>query len=158
MNTARSWPLLAAIALGVLATITTIWAVASSNRVDSLEQDLAEIRANANASAFVLEPTENAPNNVQGQVFLSVTGSGAVVVSNLPQPGDNDEYRIWYLQEDGSATMGTTLSVDANGQGFALIPGDSGEYVGIAISLETAGDEAPAAFYLMIADVRSGKG
>lgn len=158
MGSSIPWHVIAIAALGVLAVGSIIWAVVSNNRVDSLEQDLANVRANANASAYMLEPTEDAPNGVQGQVFLSVTGSGAVIVSNLPQPGDNDEYRLWYLQEDGSAIEGAPLSVDPNGQGFALIPGDAGDYVSIAISLETTGDDAPGAVYLMIAEVRSGKG
>lgn len=158
MKSTLPLPVLVVVVLAVVAVIATIWAVLSTNRASSLESELAEVRANANASAYVLEPTENAPNGVQGQVFLNVSGSGVVVVSNLPQPGDNDEFRIWYLQGDGSATEGAALSVSPDGQGFALIPGDAGDYVGIAISLEASGDEAPAAFYLMVADVRSGKG
>lgn len=150
--------MLALISLVILVIGSGVWAIRAQNQVDSLEGEISQLRTSATASIFTLEPTENAPNSVQGQVFLSVSGSGAVIVSNLPLPGDNEEFRLWYLDEDDSATAGTVLSVDAFGQGFALIPGDAGNYSRIAISLETTGTEAQPGIYLMIADVRSGRG
>ena len=150
-------PILVMVALGVLAISTSVWAVRSQSEVMSLENELAEVRANANASVFDLERTENAPTAAQGQVFIRVSGSGVVIISNLPQPGDNEEYRLWYL-EDETVRSGGPVTVDANGQGFALIPGDSGHYSQIAVSLEAEGTDTPTTSYLLVADVRSGRG
>lgn len=153
-----SWPILAVIGLGLLAVITTVWAITSHNKVEDLEREAAELRASANASIYQLEPTASAPPASQGQVFISLTGSGVVTVSNLPQAGDSEEFRLWFVQDDSATASGGTLSVDANGQGFALIPGDTGAYSQIAISLESVGSDDPAGTYLLIADVRSGRG
>lgn len=153
-----SWPRLAAISLGILAVITSVWAVRSQNSVEVLERELAQIRAGTGASVFDLVATDLAPDNAQGQVFVSLAGSGAVIVSGLPQPGDNEVFILWYLQDDGSAISGGTLQLQENGAGFALIPGDTGNYSHIAISLEAAGSDAPAGNYLLVAEVKSGRG
>lgn len=152
------WLLLAAIVLGVLAITTTVWAVRSHAEVESLEREIAELRAGAGASVFDLVPTDSAPNAARGQAFINISGSGAVIVSHLPQPGDNEAFFLWYLQEDGTATAGGTLHVNENGQGFALIPGDTEHYAQIAISLESIGTDAPEGNYLLVADVRLGRG
>lgn len=144
--------------LGILATITSVWALNSNARVDELEQEIAKIRAAANASVFDLVPTNFAPNSAQGQVFVSLSGSGVVTVSGLPQPGDNEVFTLWYLVEDGTASHGGTLNIDDLGQGYILVPGDADSYSQIAISLEATGNTEPAGNYLLVAEVNSGKG
>lgn len=152
------WPIMAVIGFGLLAIIAGVWAVRSHNEVESLKQELTELRASANASVFILQPTDHAPAAVQGQVFINLSGTGIVVVSNLPQSGDNEEFRLWYLAEDDTAVSGGTLHVDAHGQGFALIPGDTGTYSRIAISLESTDNDTPDGVFLLIGEVRSGRG
>lgn len=147
------------IASVVVAVITASWAVISHNQISSLEQQITDLRSNANASLYVMEPTKSAPARIQGQVFISMTGSGVVIASNLPQPGDNEELRVWFLNDGGSDPIaGDTITLDVAGQGFALIPADTGVYSGVAISLEPAGSNAPGGSYLLVTTVRSGKG
>jgi hypothetical protein len=154
-----AWPVLAVTALVVLAIITSVWAVTSHTRMSSLESEIAELRSNAHASVFALEATESAPTGTQGQVFLTLSGSGAVTVSNLPNPGDNEEFHLWFLKGDGDTAMaGGTLIVNANGQGFALIPADTADYTQIAVSLEPVGVNAPGGTFLLMAEVGSGRG
>lgn len=159
MSSPVAWPTLAAIALGVLAVITSVWAVISHNEAETLEREVLELRANANASMYVMDPTDSAPTATQGQVFISLSGSGVVMVSNLPQPGDNEEFRLWYLQDnDDTAMAGGSLTVSETGQGFALIPADTTNYSRIAVSLEPSGSEVPGGSFLLIGEVRSGRG
>lgn len=153
-----SWWAIAAVALGVLALIFGGWAFALQNRVDNLEKELAAVRANATASVFTLGPTDRAPATARGQVFLSLTGSGVVTASNLPQPGDNEAYHLWFLTADGKATSGGVLAVDQQGQGFALIPADSTAFAQIAVSLEPVGTASTDGTWLLIGDVDSGNG
>lgn len=151
-------PTFAAAFFAILAIAAGVWAVNSHNKIDTLQRDLTEIRASAHASVYRLEPTESAPGGLRGEVFITPTGSGAISVSGLPAAGDNEEFRIWYLYDDGSPLAGGTLAVDANGQGFALIPGDTQSHSGIAISLESADSDSADMTYLLIAEVRSGRG
>lgn len=155
------------IALGVVAVLTSGWAVVLQNRVESLEQHVnqledanATLRANANATMYTLERTDIAPPQLAGQVYLNPTGSGVVVVSNLPLPGDNEAYHVWFESEDGaSVTRGGALYVSSTGQGFALIPADTMGYARIGISLdsEDANSDTPGAF-LLVAEVPTGRG
>lgn len=141
----------------LLLSITT-WAVLAQRDVGELKDELATVRANANARSYTMEATDTAPSNVSGQVFLSVNGTGVITVTNLPRPGDNEVYRVWYIQDDGSAVGGGTMPIDDAGHGFALIPGDSGDYAGIAISLEPSDATEPGGAFLLEVEVDSGRG
>lgn len=153
-----SWSVIAALALGVLAIIFAGWALTLQNTVDGLEADVATVRANANASVYALSPTDRAPATMQGQVFLSLTGSGVVTINNVPLPGDNEAYHLWFLDSNGQATPGGVFAIDQQGQGFALIPADSGRYVQVAISLEPEGTTTSDGTWLLVGDIDSGKG
>lgn len=141
----------------LLLSVTT-WAILAQRDVSSLEDELATVRANANARSYTMEATDTAPANASGQVFLSVNGTGVITVTNLPRPGDNEVYRVWYMQDDGSAVGGGTIPIDDAGHGFALVPGDSGDYAGIAISLEPSDAEEPGGSFLLEVYVDSGRG
>lgn len=152
------WSMLAVLGFALVAIIAGIWAVRSHGEVEALEREIAELRSGANASVFELTPTEIAPDSSRGQVFITLTGSGVVVVSNLPQPGDNEEFRLWYLHDDDRAVSGGAIHMHESGQGFALVPGDMEGYSRIAVSLETRGTDAPEGNYLLIAEVKPGRG
>ncbi len=149
-----------------LALITSIWAVINHNRVDSLQGEVHDLRAqnatlreNANSTAYPFVATDTAPPNLQGVAYIGTSGSGAVAISNLPPAGDNEVYQLWLLGDtDDSAMAAGTLLVNAQGQGFALLPADASGYSRIAISLEPQGSEQPSGAFLLLAEVNPARG
>jgi hypothetical protein len=154
------------LACAMLALIALTWAVINQVRIsdlhadlDSLRADNAILRENANATAYLFVPSDIAPNNLNGVAYLGTSGSGAVVISNLPPAGDNEVYRVWLVNPDDSATAAGSLFLADNGQGFALIPADASGYNRIAISLEPNGDSAtPSGDFLLVAEVPAVRG
>lgn len=155
----RLWLFPAVIALMIIAIATSSWALSLNSRIDSLESELSTIRTNASASYYALEPTDSAPTAIRGQVFISITGSGVLTITNAPQPGDNEEYRLWFLNDDDDTIMSNVaFNIDANGQGFALIPADTSGYDRVAVSLEPTESQSPGGHYLLTAQVKSTRG
>lgn len=166
MGSPLSPPATVAIACLVLALMTTIWAVLNHNRTSGLEDEVTDLRAqvstlreNANATAFPFVATDIAPANLQGVAYIGTSGSGAVVISNLPPAGDNEVYQLWLLGEsdDGAVAAGTLLT-NQQGQGFALLPADASGYSRIAISLEPKGSKEPSGAFLLVAEVNPARG
>lgn len=166
IGSALSLPVLIAIACGMLALITMTWAIVNHTRISaldaemqSLRDDVAILRENANATAYTFTATNIAPSNVQGVAYIGTSGSGAVVISNLPPAGDNEVYQLWLLGEtnEGAIAAGTLLT-NQQGQGFALLPADASGYSRIAISLEPAGSDSPSGAFLLIAEVNPARG
>lgn len=159
-------PTTIAIACGLVALITVIWAVVNQSRIDNLQDevdsvraDIAVLRENANATRYVFEVTDTSPADLNGVAYLGTTGSGVVVIGNLPPAGDNEVYQIWLVNSDESASSAGNLFVAGNGQGFGLIPADATGYKNIAISLEpNGGSESPSGGFLLVAEVNAGRG
>ena len=155
-----------AIACGILALLALVWAVVNQVRVselqsdvDSLREDNAILRENANATAYEFVKTDSAPNNLAGVAYVGTTRSGVVMITNLPPAGDNEVYQVWLVNPDDSAIAAGSLFVADNGQGFALIPADVTGYDRIAISLEpNGGSDQPAGGYLLVAEVPAIRG
>lgn len=159
-------PKMIAIGCGLLALVTSLWGLVNHNRMTSLEaevttlrDDIAILRENATASVYPFTATEIAPPDLQGVVYIGISGSGAVIISNLPPAGDNEVYQMWLLGEtDDNAVAAGTLWTNPQGQGFALIPADSSGYARIAVSLEPQGSDEPSGAFLLIASVNEARG
>lgn len=145
MTTTRpAWPTIVAVAAVILALITGFWALSlrddvanlqSDNRALSSEIDL--LRQQANATAYQLAPTADAPPNAGGTAFFSLNGSGVIAVSNLLPAPEGRSYQVWYFPSpDAEPLPGATFDVDADGSGFMLIPADVGLFTDITITLE----------------------
>lgn len=151
--------MLAVVALGVLAIIAGVWALTLQGQVESLEDDLAAVRANANATRYELPPTETAPESARGQVWLSPSGSGVVTLSNMPTSGDNEVYTLWIETADGSEPIwANTFAMDDAGQGYALIPADMEGITRIGVTLEQRGNQSASGDYLLTTEVTGGNG
>jgi outer membrane murein-binding lipoprotein Lpp len=166
LGSSSSMPATVALACIGLALITTIWAVVNHNRISSLSTEVNDLRAqittlreNANATAYTFVATDIAPSNVQGVAYIGTSGSGAVVISNLPPAGDNEVYQLWLLGEtNDDAVAAGALLTNQQGQGFALLPADASRYVQIAISLEPEGGKKPSGAFLLVAEVNPARG
>lgn len=145
----RLFPAIAGISF-VLALACAIWAISLRNDVTHLEQEnrsmAAEIdllRQQANATAYNLAPTSEAPPNASGIAFFSLSGSGVVTVSNLQPAPEGRSYQIWYFPTpDAEPLPGATIALDQTGSGYTLIPADVGLFTDIAITLEPSSGSA----------------
>lgn len=158
---------LATIVLAILALGLGFWAGSLRSDVGRLQSDLdtanqtiSDLRSNASATVYQLIPTDTAPAESSGQAWFSLSGSGVITVFNMPQPGSNEIYQIWYISDDPKhPTPGGTFQVDEHGQGYAIIPADTGGITAIAVSLEPGeGSETPSGPYLLQSDVSEYRG
>jgi hypothetical protein len=129
-------------------------------RLERIEGENRTIRASANATVYQLLPTEDAPPNAHAQAWFSVEGSGVLSVANMPGLEPGTTYQLWYITDSPSAPVpGGTFPVDANGQGFMLIPADVDGVTSIAISLEPEGGSAsPTGAILLTSDISDARG
>jgi hypothetical protein len=149
------------VALGV-----SIWSVNLRSERDDLRGRLttaltenAEIRQNANASSYQLQPTEQGPANAHATLWLSLSGSGVLSTANLPQPEEGFTYQLWYMTDPMTAPIpGGTFTVDEQGIGFMLIPADVGPFTTIGISAEAEGGSATLSVLLLSSDVSGARG
>ena len=148
-----SWLPAATGLLAILALVAGIWAFSLRGDVDELRQDNRELtsevdlpRQQANATAYRLAPTADAPANAGGTAFFSLDGTGVVAVTNLQPAPEGRSYQVWYFPTpDAEPLPGATFTVDGNGSGFMLIPADVGLFTDIAITLEPeAGSTSPS--------------
>ena len=146
------WPTIVAAIAVVLALVTGFWAFSLRGDVTDLEGDnraLASevelLRQQANATAYHLAPTGEAPPNATGTAFFSLDGTGVISVSNLAPAPEGRSYQIWYFPSpDAEPLPGAAFTVDANGSGFMLIPADVGLFTDVTITLEPeTGSTAP---------------
>lgn len=147
-----SWLPTAALIAAVVALVASLWALSlrsdlqdlrSDNRALSAEIEL--LRQQANATAYHLAPTNDAPANASGTVFFALDGSGVVAVTNLPPAPEGRSYQIWYFPSpDAEPLPGATFAIDDDGKGFMLIPADVGLFTDVTITLEPeAGSTSP---------------
>ncbi len=145
---------LLAIGLLVLALAgTLIWAVSLRSELSETQSDLTEaqteietLRQQANATAYQLLPTVDAPTNANGTAFFSLDGTGVIFVANLDPAPEGRSYQVWYYPTADAAPLpGATFPVDDTGVGYTLIPADVGLFTQVTVTLEPeAGSEAPS--------------
>lgn len=151
--------LLTIAALVAISVVAGVWALTLHSQLGSLENELAGIRENANASIHTMEATDVAPPAVHGQVWLGLSGSGVVQVTGLPATGDNESYTVWVETSDGDKPVSIgTLTLDPAGTGFTLIPADIKNITRVGVSLEATGSGESTPNYLLLVDIPQGRG
>jgi hypothetical protein len=152
MFTRTSWlPAIAGL-LVIITVIVGVWAfvqraeltdLRSDNRALTSEIEL--LRQQANATAYRLAPTGDAPASASGMAFFNLDGTGVIAVTNLDPAPEGRSYQIWYFPSpDSEALPGATFTVDDSGTGFMLIPADVGLFTDVIVTLEPlAGSTTP---------------
>jgi len=138
----RGLLVLLGVSLAVIAALA--WALTLRNQLGAANDDLEaaqveieELRAQANATAYQLQPTTDAPENANGTAFFALDGTGMISVANLAPAPEGRSYQVWYYPTaDAEPLSGATFPVDSNGNGFMLIPADVGLFTQITITLE----------------------
>ena len=145
-------PAIAAV-LGVMAVATASWALILRTELASVRDDnraltseIELLRQQANATAYRLVPTADAPDGASGMAFFNLDGTGVIAVTNLDRAPEGRSYQIWYFPSpDAEALPGATFTVDDNGTGFMLIPADVGLFTYVIVTLEPeAGSTTPS--------------
>lgn len=122
-----------------------------------LERELSQLRENADSTSYRMMATPDGPPSASGTAYLSLSGSGVLAVSNLPEPQSGLGYQIWYFPAGGEGAIpGGFITLDANGQGFALLPADATPVATIGISLEPTGGSASPTGPLLLTGSLSG--
>jgi hypothetical protein len=144
--------LIVLLALSGLLLLAVLWAVSlrsdadnATDQIGTLEAEIDLLRSQANATAYNLAPSADAPPNALGTAFFSLDGTGVLSVSNLAPAPDGRSYQVWYYPTaDAEPIPGSTLAIDEHGSGFTLIPADVGVFTTITITLEPlAGSTSP---------------
>lgn len=148
----NSTHLLLVVALVILLTASLGWGLflrfdrsQTEGDLVALQSEIDMLRQQANATAYLLLPTEDAPEDASGTAFFSLNGSGVISVVNLTPPTEGRNYQVWfYPTPDSIPIPGAILTVDGEGTGFMLIPADVGLFSDVAITLEPeAGSATP---------------
>lgn len=121
----RSWrtPWMAAAAMLVVAVGLALWALALQNKMDDQTREMhaqsteiAQIRTNANASAYTLTATGDGPSQAGGTFFYSQKDQRAVLVlDKMPELSGNSVYQLWYISGSSAPSPGATFKPSANG-------------------------------------------
>ena len=121
---------------------------------------LAEVRGNANATAYTLIPTAQGPEMARGTAFIQPEGSGVLEIVNLPPLDAARAYQIWYYPEiDAVPLPGETVALTAEQIAFSLIPADVGAFQSIGVSVEpTAGSQTPTTDIILLGTVGGARG
>ncbi len=161
------FPLAAAILFGLLAIGFGFWALglredlqAAKAEVSRLESEIAQIRANADATTYRMTATPDGPPPASGTAYLSITGSGVLAVANLPVPQQGMGYQLWFFPTGGGDPIpGGFITIDATGQGFALLAADVGPVSTLGLSLEPiSGSTSPTGPMLMTGSLGGARG
>jgi len=132
----------------------------AQGEITRLERELSRLRENADSTSYRMMATPDGPPSASGTAFLSLSGSGVLSVSHLPEPQSSLGYQIWYFPAGGEGAIpGGFITLDANGQGFALLPADATPVATIGISLEpTRGSPSPTGPLLLTGSLSGARG
>jgi hypothetical protein len=145
--------------LAAIAAIGVLWALALSDRlatkddeIAALQRQVTEFRDAANASAFSLTRTEDAPDDARGTVFFSLADSRVLIdVSGLPELDEDRVYQVWF-QRTGDADWepGPSFLVNEQGETVQRLPGETTSFIRIAVTEEPApGSGEPTGPFLL---------
>lgn len=146
---------LAAGLLALVAVVSLLWALSMMAKVEDLNTDkrvlngeLGDLRANANATAYTLQPGPAGPPNAIGTVLLALDGSSAVLeVRGLEAVESEEIYQVWYVRDTApdQPVAGSRFRVTSNsGVGTASLESDTSTYDRLFITREPRdGSEQP---------------
>lgn len=141
---------LAAAVLALLAVGSLTWALILQGRLDdrqdeiraqreslqAQEQLIAQIRSQANATAFTLAPTAEGPPAATGSLLFSLRDrAGVLHVKGLPPLPADQAYQLWYIDESGPHA-GQTFPVNEQGEAIVPIGIDVQPFDGIGLTAE----------------------
>jgi hypothetical protein len=150
---------IASVGLAIVAALAVLWALALLDRIATrddeiaaLNEQLAELRQSANASAFVLTPTSDDAPGAGGTIFYSVADRTALLdVSGLPELDEDEVYQIWFQGDDGDEwVLGPAFRINSQGESVQRLPGDTPAFTRVAISREPGpGSDEPSGDFLL---------
>ncbi|MDQ3043961.1 MAG: anti-sigma factor [Chloroflexota bacterium] len=153
---------LAAALLALLSAGVVVWALGLQDRLDErrdqlavVETQIADLRANANASAYTLAPTGDGPPAAVGTLYTSLQGgTGTLRVENLPPLAANQVYQLWYINTGADPRPGGTFQVGPDGSGFLAVPGDTPGFEAVGLTVEPAGgSQSPTLPVIMAGEI-----
>ena len=115
------------------------------DRATTLQTELDDVRASANATVFALNPPADQESSAIGTVYMDLTGAGAIVLSHLDPAPEGRSYQVWFKPTaNGEAIPGQIVTLDDAGNAVLLIPADVGVIATISVTLEPlAGSPSP---------------
>lgn len=163
----QAWVLPAGIVLFVALLGAIAWGVLTQRELGevrddnvALESEIDLLRQRSNATAYMLVPSFDAPQNAGGIAFFNLSGSGVISVTNLAPVPEGSAYQVWfYTTPEAEPLPGATFAIDTNGTGFMLIPADVGLFTDVAITLEpAAGSTTPTGPILLSGSTGGARG
>jgi hypothetical protein len=134
----RGW--LAAAVLAIVAVGAIVWALALMGTIDDKDQEIAELRGQANASAWHLAPGAGNQTGQSGTLLFSLSDkTGALVVSNMPALPPGKVYQSWLIRGSDAPVPGPTFTVDNHGEGAAPVDPNAPTYNVVAVTEEPKG-------------------
>jgi hypothetical protein len=130
--------------LALLALVAVGWGISmrqeladAKDRAAELQSEVDQLRTAANATAYTLSPSADAPPNAAGTAFFSLDGAGVIALSNLAALPDGRRYQVWfYPTPEAEPIPGESFTVNETGAAFLLIPADVGIFTNLSVTLE----------------------
>jgi anti-sigma-K factor RskA len=162
----RGW--LAAAALAIVAVGAIIWALALQGQVGDLKgeinaqnDEIAQLRGSANATAALLGPTSDGPANARGALYYSLQANQPPVLAlqGMTPLANNRVYQLWYIKGDAAPVPGPTFRVNDSGATTVPVASDVPTYTTVAITAEPdGGSKTPTAPILMTGQLSGARG
>lgn len=144
--------ILIALVLAVALIASLAWGIttrsdlsSARDRATTLQKELDDVRASANATVFTLSPPADQPSDAIGTVYMDLTGAGAIVLSHFEPTPEGRSYQVWFTPTaNGEVISGQIVTLDDAGYAVLLIPADVGVIASISVTLEPkAGSPTP---------------
>lgn len=160
-------PWLAAAAMLIALVGVSLWALGVQNKMNDQTRELhaqstevAQIRANSNASAFNIVATSNGPVAGAGTLFYSMKDQKTVLVLNhLPAITDNSVYQLWFIKGASAPAPGLTFQPNRDGSAILSTQAPITSFDVVAFTKEPAGGSAaPTTPILLVGTVNGAAG
>ncbi|HET8523601.1 MAG TPA: anti-sigma factor [Thermomicrobiales bacterium] len=162
----RGW--LAAAALAIVAVGAIIWALALQGQVGDLKgeiraqnDEIAQLRGSANATAALLGPTADGPSQASGTLYYSLQADQPPVLAlqGMTPLSNNRVYQLWYIKGDAAPVPGPTFTVNDAGAAAVPVASDVPTYTNVAVTAEpNGGSKTPTAPILMTGQLSGARG